>query len=138
MGKVEETTKSVAICYLPYFGFFTSLYFILTEKKSPTDTEEMKRKRNYSRFHIYHGLFFGLLVFAILLGIQFLMFISLKLPFIGTSLVSFLSIINFLTNVGIFIASSYFTIQAYKGLPFSIPLLTEYTNNFMENRKMLT
>lgn len=138
MDNKNKDSQFVWASYLPYLGFFASLYFILTEKKNSNDPEDVKKIKNYCRFHSYHGLFLWIAVFLVFFIIKFLAFWVTSFPLLGGLLSHLLIIISYLLHVVVIFAGCYFTYKTYQGLPFNIPFLTEYVNNFMENKKMLT
>lgn len=138
MDKEKKDTNFISTCYLPYIGFFASLYFILSERKSSNESEDVKRIKNYCKFHSYHGLFLWIAVFLVFLIIKFLAFWIGSFPLLGSLLAHLLVIISYLFHIVVIFAGCYFTYKTYKGLSFNIPFLTEYVHNFMENKKMLT
>jgi uncharacterized membrane protein len=128
MGDNErKNVNSAAGCYLPGIGILLSIYNLFTDKKNDT----------YCRFHSYHSLFLWITIAGIIMGINMLAFIVSYLPFIGPFLVNITSIALSLLYAGVIVYGIFCSYNTYQGISFSIPYITEWTNKYLEEKKML-
>lgn len=123
----QKNTASAAGCYIPYIGLFISIYNLLTDKKNSA----------YCRFHSYHALFLWIVVSFMIIGINILSLISGCLPLIGPFLSHITSIIAQIILYGSIVYGTFCAYNTYQGSSFSIPYITEFTNKYLEDKKML-
>ena len=123
----QKNTGVAAGCYLPYIGFLVSIYNLLTDKKMEP----------YCRFHSYHSLFLWILISFMIIGINILGFMIGCLPLIGPFLANIIYIIAQTVFYGGIVYGIFCAFNAYQGSSFSIPYITEFTNKYLEEKKML-
>ncbi len=127
MDNKETDKKLSTLCYIPYFGPIYSIYNLVTDKE--TDF--------YCKFHNYHALFYGVLIFILWITLTFMSFCGKGIPLIGSLLVWVLVSCQALINIVYIISSLFWAYMTFQGKSFRIPLITEYTNKYMERRDML-
>lgn len=125
--KEQKNTGAAAGCYVPYIGLFVSIYNLITDRK----------RDSYCRFHSYHALFLWIILSFIIIGINILSFILGCLPLIGPFLAHITSIIAQTAMYGGMLYGIFCAYNAYQGSSFSIPYITEFTNKYLEDKKML-
>ncbi len=125
--KEQKNTASAAGCYIPYIGLLVSLYNLFTDNK----------KDAYCRFHSYHAIFLWFIIGCIIIGINFIAFILGCLPLIGPFLAHITSLLAQIVMYGGIVYGIFCAYNAYQGSSFSIPCITEFTNKYLEDRKML-
>ncbi len=125
--KEHKNTSSAACCYIPYIGLFFSIYNLFGDNKEDA----------YCRFHSYHAIFLWIILSFIIIGINLIAFISGCLPLIGPFLAHIVSLLSQAVMYGGIIGGIFCAYSAYQGSSFSIPYITEYTNKYLEDKKML-
>ncbi len=125
--KEQKNTGSAAGCYIPYIGLFFSIYNLLGENK----------KDAYCRFHSYHAIFLWLILGSLIIGINIIALLLGCLPFIGPFLGHITSLLAQAVMYGGIVCGIFFAYSAYQGSSFSIPYITEFTNKYLEDKKML-
>lgn len=123
----KKSTTSSAGCYLPIIGIIVSIYNIFTNKKNDP----------YCRFHSYHSLFLWIAVSFIAIIVNLLCLIISPIPFLGPFLLRIADIAMTLFYGGIVVYGIFCAYNAYQGLSFSIPYITEFTNKYLEDKKLL-
>ncbi|HPZ10233.1 MAG TPA: DUF4870 domain-containing protein [Candidatus Eremiobacteraeota bacterium] len=127
MGDTEDkNTNMSAASYVPIIGLIVSIYNLCSENK----------KDPYCRFHSYHALFFWLSVGLIIIGLTFINLLVGSLPLIKL-LSPLISIAILIIQIGCCIYGLICAYKTFAGESFSIPVITEYTNNYLKDKKML-
>jgi uncharacterized membrane protein len=123
----QKNTGAAACCYIPYIGMLVSIYNLLTDNK----------REPYCRFHSYHSLFLWIAISFIIIAINILGFVLGYLPFVGPFLANITSIAQTVIHGGVIVYGIFCAYNAYQGSSFSIPYITEFTNKYLEEKKML-
>jgi len=116
-----------ACCYIPYIGILCSLYNLFTDKKNDP----------YCRFHSYHSLFLWICISFVIIAINIVALILGYLPLVGNFFANIAAIAQTIIHVGVIVYGLFCAYNAYQGTSFSIPYITEFTNKYLEEKKML-
>jgi len=123
----QKNTGSAAGCYIPYIGLFISIYNLFTDNK----------KDAYCRIHSYHAIFLWIAISVIIITINIISLMSGCLPIIGSFLAHIISVLAQIIMYGGIVYGIFCAYNAYQGISFSIPYITEWTNKYLEDKKML-
>ena len=123
----ENDNKLIVTCYIPYLGPIFSLYNLLSNKEM----------NYYCKFHNYHALFYGVLVFVLWIALSFMSYCASGFPVIGELLLWLFASGQSLINILYILSSLFWAFMTFRGNTFTIPFVTQYTNKYMEERNIL-